>query len=266
MFPAAPAALRPNDVDLSSMYTVSYTSPNDPFTLAEELSKLPEVQYAEPWFIYPLARRTFTPNDSLYELQWSLDKIGAPAAWEITKGDSTIVIAIVDSGVEWTHPDLAANIWTNPGESGLDAQGRDKRTNGIDDDENGYVDDWHGWDLVGGLRNVVLPMVFILTLMGATAWALWRRRPAGYLGAWFFVILAPTSSVIPIDDVIFEHRMYLPLAGLVVMAVIAGYSGFDQRCASVEMRRGRGRRMAAVAVLFIVILAALTASRNPSFR
>jgi hypothetical protein len=128
---------------------VSYSSPNDPFTLAEELSKLPEVQYAEPWFIYPLAERTSLPNDSLYGQQWALQKVNAPAAWDITKGDSTIVIAIVDSGVEWAHPDLASNIWINPGESGLDALGHDKRTNGIDDDGNGYIDDWHGWDLVG---------------------------------------------------------------------------------------------------------------------
>lgn len=157
LFPAAPAALRPDDVDLSLMYTVSYTSPNDPFTLAEELSRLPEVQYAEPWFIYPLAHTTFTPNDSLFSEQWSLQKIYAPAAWDISKGDSTIVIAIVDSGVEWAHPDLAANIWVNPGESGLDAQGHDKRTNGIDDDGNGYVDDWHGWDLVGASYQAFIP-------------------------------------------------------------------------------------------------------------
>ncbi len=149
LFPLAPAVLRPDDVDLSLMYTVSYSSPNDPFTLAEELSRLPDVQYAEPWFIYRLAQGAFTPNDSLYGQQWSLQKINASAAWDITRGDSTIVIAIVDSGVEWTHPDLAANIWANPGETGLDAQGRDKRTNGIDDDGNGHIDDWHGWDLVG---------------------------------------------------------------------------------------------------------------------
>jgi subtilisin family serine protease len=157
LFPAAPAAMQSDGVDLSLMYTVSYSTPNDPFTLAEELSRLSEVQYAEPWFIYPLAQTTFTPNDSLYNQQWSLQKIKAPAAWNLTQGESTIVIAIVDSGVEWTHPDLAANIWTNPGESGLDAQSRDKRTNGIDDDGNGYVDDWHGWDLVGATFESYTP-------------------------------------------------------------------------------------------------------------
>lgn len=157
MFPITPVAQKPDDVDLSLLYTVAYSSPNDPFSLAEELSKLPEVQYAEPWFIYPLAQGTFSPNDPLYSQQWSLQKINAPAAWDITKGDSSIVIAIVDSGVEWTHPDLAANIWINPGESGLDALRRDKRTNGIDDDGNGYIDDWHGWDFVGANYETFIP-------------------------------------------------------------------------------------------------------------
>ena len=60
-----------------------------------------------------------------------------------------MAIAICDNGVEWTHVDLAENIWENPGEVGEDASGQDKRTNGVDDDRNGYVDDWHGWDFVG---------------------------------------------------------------------------------------------------------------------
>lgn len=157
MFPVVLAPQKPGDVDLSLLYTVAYSSPNDPFTLAEELSKLPEVQYAEPWFIYPLAQQLSTPNDSLYNLQWSLPQVNAPGAWALTEGDSTVVIAIVDSGVEWAHPDLAANIWTNPRESGTDAQGNDKRSNGIDDDGNGYIDDWHGWDLVGSNYETFVP-------------------------------------------------------------------------------------------------------------
>ncbi len=148
-FAASPVPQKSGDVDLSLFYTVAYSSPNDPFTLSEELSKLPEVQYAEPWFIQRLAEVSVPPNDSLYGFQWSLKKIDAPLAWDITQGDSTIVVAIVDSGVELDHPDLQANIWINPGETGLDKNGNDKRTNKIDDDGDGYVDDWHGWDLVG---------------------------------------------------------------------------------------------------------------------
>jgi serine protease len=158
-FATAAAPQKPGDVDLSLFYTVAYSSPNDPFALAEELSKLPEVQYAEPWFIQKLTERTLAPNDSLYAFQWSLKKINAPAAWDITQGDSTIVVAIVDSGVELDHPDLQPNIWTNPGETGLDALGHDKRFNGIDDDSDGYVDDWRGWDLVGAQYQTFDPSV-----------------------------------------------------------------------------------------------------------
>jgi serine protease len=158
-FATAKAPLTPGDVDLSLFYTVAYSSPNDPFTLAEELSKLPEVQYAEPWFIQKLTARTSVPNDSLYAFQWSLQKINAPAAWDVTRGDSTIVVAIVDSGVELDHPDLQENIWLNPGETGIDAFGRDKRTNGVDDDGNGYVDDWRGWDLVGAQYQTYDPTI-----------------------------------------------------------------------------------------------------------
>ncbi len=86
------------------------------------------------------------PNDPLYGQQWHLQKIGAPAAWNVTTGDTHVVVAVFDSGVNYTHPDLAPNMWRNPGETGLDDQGRDKATNGLDDDANGYVDDVHGID------------------------------------------------------------------------------------------------------------------------
>ena len=55
-----------------------------------------------------------------------------------------MVVAVIDTGLYAAHPDLAANVWTNPGEVGTDALGRDKRTNAVDDDGNGYVDDWQG--------------------------------------------------------------------------------------------------------------------------
>ena len=149
MFPTVPARQKEGDVDLSLLYVVVFSSPNDPSTLANELSNLPEVQYAEPWFISRMAEQSSLPNDPLYALQWNLAKIRADSAWNTTAGDSTTVIAIVDSGIEWSHPDLAANIWVNFGETGFDSEGKDKSSNGKDDDNDGYIDDWHGWDLVG---------------------------------------------------------------------------------------------------------------------
>ena len=75
---------------------------------------------------------------------------------DLTQGDTTVVIGIVDSGVQLGHPDLTGNIWRNSGEMGTDGQGRDKRTNTEDDDGNGYVDDWQGWDFGGADYNNVV--------------------------------------------------------------------------------------------------------------
>lgn len=130
---------------------ISYTAQTDAASLASKLEGLPDVEYAEPLFLRTL---TDTPNDPLIGLQDYLRIIRAFDAWDVIKaqGDTSrrVIIAIVDSGVDYTHEDLAANIFLNPGETGLDAQGRDKRTNNVDDDRNGRVDDWHGWDFTGG--------------------------------------------------------------------------------------------------------------------
>lgn len=65
-----------------------------------------------------------------------------------------ITVAVIDTGVDVNHPALKANIWTNAGESGVDALGRDKSTNGLDDDENGFIDDFHGWNFSSNKGDV----------------------------------------------------------------------------------------------------------------
>ncbi|MBF0442899.1 MAG: S8 family serine peptidase, partial [Oligoflexales bacterium] len=74
--------------------------------------------------------------------------IKAVPAWELSRGSKNVLVGIIDTGILYTHPDLSANYWENPGETGLDASGNDKRTNGIDDDSNGYIDDYRGWDFI----------------------------------------------------------------------------------------------------------------------
>jgi serine protease len=150
IFPSVTSTKKGQAVELSNYITLRYTSPLDPFTLAEELSKLPEVQYAEPWFIYPINDvQTCRPNDTYRNTQASLDRVLADTAWCIEQGDTNVVIGIIDTGVEWTHSDLQANIWTNPGEWGDDGLSGRKESNGFDDDGNGKIDDYHGWDFGG---------------------------------------------------------------------------------------------------------------------
>jgi hypothetical protein len=79
----------------------------------------------------------YEPNDPLWPQQWGPRKIEAPACWDTQRGDPRVIIAILDTGVDYNHPDLVANIWRNQGEI---------PDNGLDDDGNGYIDDTRGWD------------------------------------------------------------------------------------------------------------------------
>ncbi|CAD5962190.1 Thermitase [Planktothrix rubescens] len=96
-----------------------------------------------------------TPNDPSYSQLWGLNNTGqdggtpdadidAPEAWDIQKGDPNLVIGVIDTGVDYNHPDLVGNIWTNPGEIAGD---------GIDNDSNGYIDDVRGWDFASNDNN-----------------------------------------------------------------------------------------------------------------
>jgi thermitase len=83
--------------------------------------------------------------DPLTGSQWGMLDIGVITGWKSARGDG-VVVAVIDTGVDYTHEDLIDNLWRNPGETGVDAQGRDKSTNGVDDDNNGFIDDVIGWD------------------------------------------------------------------------------------------------------------------------
>jgi len=85
--------------------------------------------------------------------EWGQDLVNAPEVWAQGLTGDGIVIAVIDSGVDYNHPDLTGNIWSNSGENGVDSQGRNKANNGLDDDGNGFVDDLHGWDFVNNDNN-----------------------------------------------------------------------------------------------------------------
>ncbi len=96
----------------------------------------------------PLAGPQANAVDPLIKSQWGMLDIGANQIWSMTQGDPKMIVAVIDTGVDYTHEDLLPNLWRNTGETGTDSSGRDKSTNGIDDDENGYIDDVIGWDFV----------------------------------------------------------------------------------------------------------------------
>jgi tetratricopeptide (TPR) repeat protein len=81
----------------------------------------------------------------------------------------------------------------------------------------------YAWPIAQDAVQIVPAALAVAALLGGTAWALYRRSPIGFLGAWFFLALAPTSSIVPIRDLAFEHRMYLPLAAVVTLVVVVGW-------------------------------------------
>ncbi|MEY3774955.1 MAG: hypothetical protein RLZZ129_1735 [Verrucomicrobiota bacterium] len=112
----------------------------------------------------------------------------------------------------------------------------------------------HGTAVVTQLGAVWWQAIFLAALLGATGWALWRRPAAGFLGAWFFVILAPSSSVVPlVEQTVAEHRMYLPLAAVLVAVVLGLHTGL-------------GRKFAAVLAALALAAAAGTLARNHTYR
>jgi subtilisin family serine protease len=80
--------------------------------------------------------------------EWGRDAVKAPEVWAQGLTGDGVIVAVIDSGIDYNHPDLTGNIWSNAGEVGFDAFGQNKSSNGLDDDQNGYIDDFRGWDFV----------------------------------------------------------------------------------------------------------------------
>ena len=81
----------------------------------------------------------------------------------------------------------------------------------------------YAWEVPKSIGEVAPPAVLIIGLLAATVWALFKKPALGFVGLWFFLILAPTSSILPLEDLTFEHRMYLPLAAVLVLITVGGY-------------------------------------------
>jgi hypothetical protein len=152
-----PQKLRDDLPDLSRIYRIEFPESYPVTKVAREFSKDSNIEYAEP---IPVSYLCEVPNDPMYEDMPFLTQIKADSAWDIHKGENgteEVVIAIVDSGVDWDHEDLVDNIWQNMGED-FDGDGKTIEftgsewifdpddENGVDDDGNGFVDDFIGWN------------------------------------------------------------------------------------------------------------------------
>lgn len=132
-------------------------------SVIQEISQNPNVQYVEPNYIYRINK---TPNDPMLGQLWGMSNtgaqdasgqvgtagmdIGAFQAWDIETGNENVVVAVIDTGVNYNSPDLEENIWTNQAEANGVA--------GVDDDNNGVIDDIHGANFVEALKPTGDPM------------------------------------------------------------------------------------------------------------
>ncbi|MEM8486583.1 MAG: S8 family serine peptidase [Bacteroidota bacterium] len=141
--------------ELQRIHKMQFDAERDPQMVAALLSRLPEVEYAEPlyrhkitrvnespaWFESMPAQSPFAaaiPNDPRYNEQIYFDRFFIEDAWDVIKAEAgDVVVAVIDGGTDWTHEDMVANLWVNPGEI---------PDNGVDDDGNNFVDDVNGWN------------------------------------------------------------------------------------------------------------------------
>jgi parallel beta-helix repeat protein len=151
----------------SRLFKLNFAENTNIFSIINKFKSNFLIDYIEPNYLYEYKEDPV--NDRLFYQQWHLENSGtiygkadcdidAPEAWEVTNGSEEVVIAIIDSGIDYTHNDLKNKIWINPGED-LNGNGEYDLTdiNFKDDDNNGYIDDIRGWDFCDNDKN---PMDF----------------------------------------------------------------------------------------------------------
>ncbi|MEX2645275.1 MAG: S8 family serine peptidase [Gaiellaceae bacterium] len=157
----AAAGLRPKrELTRDGRNVLAVGEPRASEVALKRLGSDSSVAYAEPNFV---VRALATPNDPSFGQLWGLVNTGqtvdgaagtpdadvdADAAWDVSTGSVGVAVGVIDTGVDFSHPDLAGTSWINPGENCSGC-----RTNGVDDDGNGFVDDWRGWDFVNEDNN-----------------------------------------------------------------------------------------------------------------
>ncbi|MBL7069820.1 MAG: S8 family serine peptidase [Candidatus Omnitrophica bacterium] len=164
IFKEAYAQMSPKEQEPYRSYKITLPEGTNVEEAARELSERPEVEYAEPNYIM---KELATPNDAKYGVQWPLNNEGqyypednrrssrgmpdcdidAPEGWDIRRNSGDIIVAVVDSGVQYNHRDLRNNMWVNKAEQA--------GSPGVDDDNNDYIDDIYGYDFCNGDANPI---------------------------------------------------------------------------------------------------------------
>ncbi len=119
---------------LARVRILEFDDDADLIAIRDRLLARGDVRDAHPNFVM---RASFVPNDPMYAQQYGPQIVDSEAAWDITQGDMSVLVCVADTGINFDHEEFQTNIWTNPGEI---------PDNGIDDDNNGFIDDVHGWD------------------------------------------------------------------------------------------------------------------------
>ncbi len=154
-------------IALSDIYEARFAARTDMSQLTKILQsfrQISDVHSAEPQAINRIDAtfEPYIPNDPYFDRQWYIQTIGADKAWGLwypeLPGDSTVLVGVVDTGVDYLHPELSDVLYVNPGED-LDGDGKftEADLNGVDDDNNGYVDDVRGWDFADTDNDVRPP-------------------------------------------------------------------------------------------------------------
>jgi len=156
--PAIPGAQKPANAeirDLSRFYIVEFPLDVDLHEVARAYTENSNVATAEPYYV---RRCDYTPNDPMFPQQWALDITDAETAYDYCQGSDSVIVGLVDTGIDTAHVDLRDNLWVNPGED-LNGNGmiEPSEWNRIDDDQNGYIDDFWGWNVWQNNNNVQDP-------------------------------------------------------------------------------------------------------------
>jgi len=146
----------PNEIDMSGYYRIWFSSEHPVDEVLAVYAANEYVEHVEPIDICPVFRTV--PNDSYFGSQWSLDQsndcdIDAPEGWDIEKAHNTGIVAIADTGQDYLHPDLGGANLPNPGGNIWINTKEVNGATGVDDDSNGYIDDYIGWDWVNGVSG-----------------------------------------------------------------------------------------------------------------